>query len=107
MPADAAAPSPVPSERELDGVWRVVRTGGLLPPLVGVRKRIANGRGETRLGPLPGAPFSVEGLSLVYRGPLRGFVDVLAPDSDGFSGRATFRGREYGRFLLRPLEGNR
>ena len=98
---EVAAPEHVP-----DGVWRVVRTGGLLPPLVGVRKRIADGRGVTSMGPLPGASFTVEGLSLIYGAPFRGFVDVLAPDEEGFSGRALFRGREYGRFLMRPAAGN-
>ena len=86
---------------ELDGVWNVERRGGLLPPLVGVEKRIEGTRGETRLGPLPGVPFDVVGLSLRYRAPFRGFVDELEPDGDGFRGRATFRGREFGRFALR------
>jgi len=87
---------------ELDGVWKVARTGGLLPPLYGVRKEIRGDRGETKIGALPGAPFDVVGLQLRYRGPLRGFVDVLEPDpyAGGFRGRATFRGREYGRFRL-------
>ncbi len=91
-----------PPARALDGIWRVARTGGLLPPLVGVRKRIANGRGVTSVGRLPGARFTVDGLRLIYDAPFRGFVDVLTPDADGFSGRALFRGREYGRFVLRP-----
>ena len=86
---------------ELDGVWDVRRTGGALPPLVGVRKRIERARGETAVGPLPGVPFSVRGLELHYRRPFAGFVDVLEPDGDGFRGRATFRGREFGRFELR------
>ena len=86
---------------ELDGVWNVERRGGLLPPLVGVEKRIEGTRGETRLGPLPGVPFDVVGLSFRYRAPFRGFVDELEPDGDGFRGRATFRGREFGRFALR------
>jgi hypothetical protein len=86
---------------ELDGRWRVIRTGGLLPPMLGVEKRIAGARGETRVGPLPGLPFRVVGLELHYRPPLAGFVDVLEPDEHGFSGRATFRGREFGRFALR------
>ena len=90
---------------ELDGDWRVVRTGGLLPPMIGVWKRISGPRGETKVGPLPGVPFTVEGRSLRYRGPLAGFVDELEPDDDGFRGRATFRGREYGRFALRRLDG--
>jgi hypothetical protein len=89
---------------ELDGVWRVLRTGGALPPLVGVRKRIVGSRGETAIGPLPGVPFHVDGLSLRYRPPLHGFVDELEPDGEGFRGRATFRGREYGRFELRRVQ---
>jgi hypothetical protein len=85
----------------LDGEWDVKRLGGLLPPLVGVRKRISGSRGQTALGPLPGVPFDVDGLSLRYRPPFSDFVDVLEPDGEGYRGRATFRGREYGRFLLR------
>lgn len=78
------------------------RTGGLLPPLFGVRKRIAGSRGETAIGPLPGLPFVVDGLRLNYRPPLAGFVDELERDGDGFRGRATFRGRQLGTFELRP-----
>jgi hypothetical protein len=89
----------------LDGVWDVRRTGGALPPLVGVRKRIHGTRGETAVGPLPGMPFHVRGLELHYRRPFRGFVDVLEADGDGFRGRATFRGREFGRFELRRRSG--
>jgi hypothetical protein len=85
---------------ELDGVWNVKRVGGLLPPMVGVRKRIRGGGGETTIGPLPGAPFDVVGLSLRYRAPFGGFVDELEPDGEGYIGRATFRGREFGRFSL-------
>ena len=93
---------------ELDGIWNVERRGGLLPPLVGVGKRITGSRGETRVGPLPGVPFDVDGLSLRYRAPFRGFVDELEPDGDGYVGRATFRGREFGRFALRrKREGGR
>jgi len=84
----------------LDGVWDVKRVSGFLPPLVGVRKEISGKEGETQVGPLPGAPFDVVGLSLRYRAPFHGFVDELAPDGDGFLGRATFRGREFGRFAL-------
>jgi hypothetical protein len=87
----------------LDGRWNVVRTGGLLPPMYGVEKRIHGNRGETRLGPLPGVPFHVVGLELRYRPPLAGFVDVLEPEGDGYRGRATFRGRDFGRFVLRRL----
>ena len=85
----------------LDGEWQVRRTGGLLPPLPGVSKRIRGGTGETRVGPLPGVPFRVSGLSLVYRWPLSAFVDELEPDAEGFRGRACLFGREFGRFVLR------
>jgi hypothetical protein len=88
---------------DLDGVWRVKRLSGLLPPLVGVRKRIQGASGETTVGPLPGAPFDVVGLSLRYRAPFRGFVDELEPTADGFRGRATFRGREFGQFALERI----
>jgi hypothetical protein len=88
---------------ELDGEWRVERRGGLLPPLLGVRKRIRGDRGETAIGPLPGLPFRVDGLSLHYLGPFSGFVDVLEPEGDDYDGRATFRGRELGRFALRRI----
>ena len=95
-------PSSVP---ELEGVWEVRRTGGLLPPLIGVRKRIAGTRGETRVGDVAGAPFDVVGLELHYRAPFAGFVDVLTPSGDGFGGRATFRGRTFGRFVMTPIRG--
>jgi hypothetical protein len=88
---------------ELDGVWKVRRLSGFLPPLVGVRKRIHGASGETALGPLPGAPFDVVGLSLRYRAPFRGFVDELEPSGDGFLGRATFRGRQFARFALERI----
>jgi hypothetical protein len=85
----------------LQGEWKVERTAGLLPPLVGVRKRIDGDRGETRVLGLVGVGFDVRGLELHYRAPFGGFVDVLEPDGDGFRGRATFRGREFGRFVMR------
>ncbi len=88
---------------ELDGVWKVERRGGLLPPLLGVRKRIRGTRGVTALGPLPGIPFDVRGLTLRYRGPLSGLVDVLEPDGDAYTGRTTFRGRRLGRFAMRRV----
>ena len=90
---------------ELDGVWDVQRLSGVLPPLIGVRKRIAGRRGETRVG-VVGVPFDVEGLRLRYRGPLWGFVDILEPDEAGYRGRATYRGRQLGRFLMRRAEGD-
>ena len=90
---------------ELDGTWSLKRTGGLLPPLRGVTKRIAGTQGETRIGSAPGAPFDVVGLELHYRAPFAGFVDVLEPEGEGFRGRATFRGRELGRFAMTPIRG--
>jgi hypothetical protein len=89
--------------KELEGVWSVTRTGGFLPPMAGVHKIIHGTTGETKLGRLPGASFDVVGLSLRYRAPFTGFVDVLEPDGDGYSGRATFRGREFGRFALERI----
>lgn len=85
---------------ELDGLWEVQRVGGALPPLVGVRKRIAGHTGWTEVGRVH-MPFRVEGRRLHYRGPLP-LVDELEPDAGGFSGRAMLAGREYGRFVLRP-----
>jgi hypothetical protein len=85
----------------LDGEWKVERVRGWLPPLLGVRKRIRGGRGETAIGRLPGLPFDVVGLELRYPG--RSFVDVLEPDGDGYAGRATFRGREFARFRMVPV----
>jgi hypothetical protein len=90
---------------ELEGLWNVERTGGFLPPLLGVRKEIRGERGETKLGRLPGAPFDVVGLQLRYRGPLSGFVDVLERAGDGYRGRALFRGCEFARFRLTRLGG--
>ncbi|HEY3921004.1 MAG TPA: hypothetical protein VGL76_02720 [Gaiellaceae bacterium] len=84
----------------LDGDWQVVRAGGFLPPLVGVRKHIEGERGWTSLGPLPGAPFDVVGNELRYRAPFYGVVDVIEPSSEGFKGRATVFGREVGTFRL-------
>ena len=89
---------------ELDGTWSVERLSGVLPPMLGVRKRIAGSTGETKVGLLPGVPFVVEGLSLRYRLPLSGLVDHLEPDGDGYGGRAVYRGRELGRFRMRPIE---
>jgi ferritin-like metal-binding protein YciE len=88
---------------ELDGVWEVKRTGGALPPLLGVRKEISGGSGTTKLGPLPGQAFEVDRLSLRYRAPFVGFVDVLEREGEGYRGRATFRGREFGKFELRRI----
>ncbi len=86
---------------ELDGMWEVSRTGGLLPPLYGVRKEIHGTHGRTLLPcGIVGVPFDVVGLELHYRAPFAGFVDIVAPQPGGFSGRATFRRRTFGRFEL-------
>jgi ferritin-like metal-binding protein YciE len=86
---------------ELDGIWRVERVSGALPPLVGVSKRIRGARGETRIGRAPGAPFDVVGHELRYRAPFTGVVDVVEPSGEGtLDGRATVFGREVGRFRM-------
>lgn len=82
----------------LDGEWDVERVSGALPPLAGVRKRIAGEEGVTTLGLLR-FPFAVRGLELRYRFP-PGLVDVLQPEGDGFLGRTRLLGRELGRFRL-------
>jgi hypothetical protein len=84
----------------LDGTWNVRRTGGWLPPLIGVTKRIDGTRGQTRIADVAGVPFDVVGLQLHYRRPFSGFVDLLTADGDRFQGRATFRNREFGRFVM-------
>jgi hypothetical protein len=90
-----------PSGEDLDGRWALERTGGLLPPLHGVHKRIAGERGSTAVGRLPGLPFDVAGLELRYRAPLRGLVDVLIPAGPGeFAGEARFLGRRLGTFRM-------
>jgi ferritin-like metal-binding protein YciE len=88
---------------ELDGVWEVRRTGGALPPLVAVRKRVHGRTGETLFGPLP-VRFDVRDRELRYRAPLAGLVDVLEPDGAGFSGRTFVFGRQIGTFELRRSE---
>ena len=91
---------------ELEGVWNVRRTGGLLPPLYGVRKEIRGTEGKTLLpGGMIGVAFDVVGLELHYRAPFVGFVDVLVPQNGGFGGRSTFRRHTFGRFELTPIRG--
>jgi hypothetical protein len=86
---------------QLDGVWKVERRGGLLPPMLGVRKRIEGDRGWTKVGPLPGLRFRVEGSTLRYLGPFGGFVDVLEREDGGYHGRTMFMGVEVGKFAMR------
>ena len=87
---------------ELDGVWKVERVGGALPPMRGVLKRIDGERGVTLAGPVK-MRFEVRGLELRYRPPFMGFVDFLEPDGDGYRGRAAFLGRQFGSFRLRRV----
>jgi hypothetical protein len=88
-------------ETQLPGRWSVHRTGGLLPPLLGVGKQIEGGRGWTTILGVRAARFDVIGLELRYGRPFRGVVDVLTPESpSSFAGRATFRGRTLGTFRM-------
>jgi len=92
----------------LEGDWHVERLGGLLPPMIGVWKRIRGDRGQTRIGPLwPGVPFRLaqrrEGhVALVYRPPFWGLVDELRAEADGSSwlGRTMLGDRELGTFRM-------
>jgi ferritin-like metal-binding protein YciE len=87
----------------LDGVWSVERSSGALPPMAGVRKRIRGTAGETIAGPLR-MRFDVRGNELRYRRPFVGLVDEIAPDAEGYDGRATWFGVELGRFRLRRID---
>ncbi len=92
----------------LEGRYRVERTGGLLPPMPGVTKRVDGAAGSTRVVEVLGWPFRLErggdGLRLVYRAPLGFLVDELRPAGDGvWHGRATAAGRQYGTFRLVPV----
>jgi hypothetical protein len=73
--------------KDLGGDWRVERGAGLLPPMIGVRKRIRGERGATRVGALPGCPFRVEGregrVALVYYPPFSAIVDELWTGAEG------------------------
>jgi ferritin-like metal-binding protein YciE len=91
--------------KDLEGDWRVERRGGLLPPMIGVRKRIRGDRGETRIGPLPGWPFRVERregrVALIYYSPFPVLVDELWAGARGsWLGLSTLGGRELGRFRM-------
>jgi hypothetical protein len=89
---------------ELDGVWKVERVGGALPPLIGCVKRIHGTRGTTEFRFVPGMPFEVCGLELHYRAPFSVFVDRLEPSDGGYLGHALIGGKEYGQFTMRRLD---
>jgi ferritin-like metal-binding protein YciE len=89
---------------ELDGVWKVERAGGVLPPLHGCIKRIKGERGTTEFPNMPGMPFEVRGLELHYPGPFGLLVDKLEPQDGGYFGRATLLGREFGQFTMRKVD---
>jgi ferritin-like metal-binding protein YciE len=91
--------------KDLEGDWRVERRGGFLPLMVGVRKRIRDDRGETRVGALPGWPFRVERsegrVALVYYGPFSVIADELWTGAEGsWLGRSSLAGSELGRFRM-------
>jgi ferritin-like metal-binding protein YciE len=92
------------AELDLDGVWEVRRRSGALPPLYGVKKRIAGKRGETIVVGGRGVPFDVHGLDLHYRPPFNWVVDVLEPAGNGFRGRTLVFGRPIGEFDLRRVQ---
>jgi hypothetical protein len=85
---------------ELDGDWDLQRLSGVLPPLVGIRKRIDGESGATVLPGGLGIPFAVVGRELRYRSPFSMVVDALEPDGDGWHGRAKVFGRAVGEFRM-------
>jgi ferritin-like metal-binding protein YciE len=89
---------------ELDGIWRVERVGGALPPLLGCVKRIHGTHGTTEFRYVPGMPFDVRGLELHYRPPFNVLVDRLEPSDGGYVGHALIGGKEYGQFRMRRLD---
>jgi ferritin-like metal-binding protein YciE len=89
---------------ELDGVWKVERVGGALPPLHGCVKRIHGTHGTTEFTYVPGMPFEVRGLELHYRPPFNVLVDRLEPSDGGYFGHALLAGKEYGQFRMRRLD---
>lgn len=93
------------ADTPLDGRWSLRRTGGLVPPLGLLHKRIAGDRGATHLGPALRLPFSVRIAAgrpeLVYAGPLRIVRDRLSPAGDDvWDGEMLVAGRRVGRFRM-------
>jgi hypothetical protein len=89
---------------DLDGRWKVTRTGGLLPPFLGlVHKEISGSAGRTIAAGID-VPFDVVGLELRYRAPFRGVVDELEPVGPrAFAGRTRLFGRKVGTFRLERM----
>ena len=91
---------------QLDGRWDLRRTGGLLPPLRLLHKRIQGDRGDTQLFGPARVPFDVrEGdggrAELVY--PLGLLRDRVVPDGEGgWTGESRLLGFRVGRFRMRP-----
>lgn len=89
-----------------DGFWRIERTGGFLPPMIGVRKRVRGKRGDTRVGSLARWPFRLEActgsVELTYDPPLSFWVDELRPgeSEDVWLGLATLGGHPIGSFRM-------
>ena len=83
------------------GLATCERVSGVLPPLTGVRKRIAGARGETRRpGPLRHPVHGRGRLTLRYKRAAHGLVDDARARRRRASAAARlFRGREYGRFV--------
>ena len=87
----------------LDGVWKVVRESGALPPF-GVSKRIFGAAGWTLLAGAPAAHFKVRRPDADHAGldtgGLPGRAELVARDSTTWDGRGLLLGREFCRFRL-------
>ncbi len=102
--------------RDLQGDWKVERLSGPVP-MPFVWKRVAGGRGETRVLPSwqtgglplePKLPFGLhqrEGhIDLIYRPPLSFLVDELRLEEGGtWLGRANVAGFQYAWFRMFPM----
>jgi hypothetical protein len=90
---------------DLEGRWDLKRTGGLLPPLRFMHKRISGERGATCLTGAVRVPFDVRdredgGAELRY--PLGLLRDRVVPDGEGgWTGESRLLGVRIGRFRMR------
>lgn len=90
---------------ELDGRWDLRRTGGLLPPLRMLHKRVEGDHGATHLTGAVRVPFEVRAgdggrAELVY--PLGLLRDQLVPDGQGgWEGESRLLGFRIGTFRMR------